>query len=425
MRTDFSLGVLSLSFFVAACGGANSANSGGTSAPVAAKPAASAPAAAANSSGEVSLESLLARESTGLKAVSAKSGDGSLVLAAESSAQPTFEAKNNVPQVMIPIGTEQPVICLLRGDSPSTGSLLRSVVSDVQKDEPKNQITMLEAAMLGNVPYYLAELQYLDEKTGKPLLGALKIAVFDRAGDTLLCMHDELGYRATFKRVVESVAKSFQKKDAEEPKAPNELEIALAKVQKQPIGYTTERHFITPEGTHVELESSTLLLRRSPTELMSVESVRVTESSKDGIATKIRTISEEGGEQAESITVERKAGGKYHVEGTKSGKAVKGDFTSKTPIWASWRQRAEVRDKMLRGRKVRELSMSGYSSSSNPIGMTPTTYKATSDANAFEITNGGVQVRATLDADARTTQVGLKMGAIELSFERAIFESHK
>ncbi|WP_394846344.1 hypothetical protein LZC95_02630 [Pendulispora brunnea] len=422
MRTNFSWGVLSLSFFVAACGGANS---GGTGTPVAAKPAASAPAAPANSAGEVTADTLFVRESTGLKAVSAKSGDGNLAVSVESSAQPTFEAKNNVPQVTIPIGAEQPVICLLRGDAPSTGSLLRSLISGVQKEEPKNQITMLDAAVLGNVPYYLAELQYIDEKTGKPLLGALKIAVFGRAGDTLLCMHDELGYRATFKRVAESVAKTLQKKNAEEPTAPNELEILLAKVQQQPMGYTLERHFITPEGTHVEIESSTMLVRRSATELMSMESVRVTESSKDGIATKIRTLSEEGGEQSESLTVERKSGGKYHVEGTKSGKAVKGDFTSKNPIWASWRQRAEVRDKMLRGRKVRELSLSGYSSGANPTGMTPTTYKATSDANAFDITHGEMQLRATLDADARTTQMGLKMGAIEIAFERAVLESHK
>jgi hypothetical protein len=420
MRTNFSLGVLSLSILAVACGGASAEGPGGATP---AKPAAEASAPAAAASGEVNAATLIAREAGSLQVVKAQSTDGNLAVATEATGPATFEVKDNVPRVTIPIGTAQPITCLLRPDSPSTGSLLYSVITGVQKEAPKNEITQLDIGVLGHVPYYVAELQYLDEDSGKPLLGALKVAVFDREGDTFLCMHDEPGYRATFRRIAEAAAKTFAVKDADPQDPPFELEVALAKVQTQPIGYSVERHFVTPEGTHVEVESTTMLIRRSPTELASIESGRVTESGKDGIATKIRVYSEQGGEVDGNIVVERKTGNKYHAEGTMSGKPVKGDFTAKAPLWATWRERNEVRDKLIKSTKTRELTLPGYSATTDPVGVTPSTWRATGEPSVFDITHGGMQVKATLDANGHETKAAFKMGPIEIAIERVVLES--
>src|SRR5262249_39039921 len=137
-------------------------------------------------------------------------------------------------------------------------------------------------------------------------------------------------------------------------------------------------------------------------------------SGKDGVVTQIRTAGEADGQSAHNLVVERKGPGKYHVEGTVQGKETKADFETTKPIWASWRERNEVRDKMLGGPKVRELTFVNYQPDEDALGASQDVWRATSEPNVFDTTVGTMQVRQTVDANGHSKMGIAKSGAVEM-----------
>ena len=413
---------------IAACGGAAAPAPTASAPPQAAadggpKVAAASPAGDAGSAGaKVDFDALLAREAPAMKSAEARSSDGALTASPEAAAKPTFEPQGKREVLTIPVGTEQPVSCLVRTDFPPPAGLLLSVLQNIQRQIPKNQLSGLDVAVVGKVPYIEAELQYVVEQDGKPVVGMLKAAAFERGDGVVLCWHDEFGYRATFRRVAESVVKTLVVRDAPAPGKPVELQIDIARMGKQPIGYAISRHFIRADGTHVETDSSSMLAPRSPVDFVSRDSTSSTTSDKTGAVTGIDTAMIEEGEPSKSLHVSRTAPGKYHAEGTVSGKPVKGDFVAKTPLWGDWRERSEVRAKLLGGPKAKELVLSCYSTESDPVGATPCAWRATDQAGVFDHTTGDTHLRLTLDETAHMISGTMPMGQAELLIERVLLE---
>jgi hypothetical protein len=369
-----------------------------------------------------SIDAALARETPPMKVVEAKSADGVFSVSTEASAAPTFALEDKVESLSVPIGMSEPLSCMVRSDSPSTSGVVQAVIASTQKQFKKSELGGLDVGVAGQIPYFSAELKYVVEQGGKPLLGVLKIAAFERANDTLVCLHDAPGYRATFRRVTEGIAKSLTQKGVEAHLAPLELDVAIAKIGAQPIGYAMERHYVRPDGTHGELESMSMLIPRSPTDLVNMESTKVTESSSDGVVTKIRTASMQGEDREEDLTVERKAANKYHVEGTFKGKPIKGEFKAKDPLWGNWRERDEIKKKLLAGPKLAQLAFNGYHPAVDPLAASPSTWHSTPEPMVFDTTSGGVQMRLTLDPSAWATKGTIKMGAIDMVIERVVME---
>ena len=87
----------------------------------------------------------------------------------------------------------------------------------------------------------VAQVRYAAVEAGTEKVGAMKLAAFERADDTILCMHDEIGYRASFRQVAEQMARTLDIGNATQT-GPMDLEITIARVGKQSIGFDVERH---------------------------------------------------------------------------------------------------------------------------------------------------------------------------------------
>jgi hypothetical protein len=310
----------------------------------------------------------------------------------------------------------------VRTDFPPPASLITTVLKGAQKQAPKNQLASLDVAVVDKIPVIAAELQYVVDQDGKSAMGAFKAAVFERADAVVICFHDQLGYRATFRHVAEQVARSLVVSDAKAPGKPVEVEIDLARIGKQPIGFSVRRHFVLADGTHSETDSGSMLVPRSQAEFSARDWTSSMRSDKAGAMTHIDSVEVEDAEEARNLHVERTAPGKYRAQGTVSGKEVKGDFASKTPIWSDWRERQDIVSKLLGKTKAKELAFSCYSGDSDPVGVTPCVWRATPEANVFDHTLGETHMHLTLDATGHVAKGSIPMGPAELLIERVVFE---
>ena len=388
-------------------------------APVAAPPA---PRPEEPVSKEAMLEAAMKREATGLTSTDVLSPNKNFAATVDSSAAPSFGATEGVERLVIPIGTDAPISCIIRHDAPPPAELLYGVIANVQSAMKKSQIAQLDVGLVGRVPYLLAEVDYVVEQNGVPSLGAFKAAAFERDDGTLLCVHEELGYRATFRRVSEQFARTLVRKDLEPVPVPLEYTVSIAHIGKQAVGYMLERHLVRDDGAHLETESSSMLLPRAPSNLTSIASGRVTTSDKSGVILGAKSTSSRDAETVRELTLEKKAG-KYHVEGASAGKPVKTDFTPKRPMWATWRERQELRTKMLGGPKVRTLTTSVYAASASAAAATTTTWTATDRPMVFDSAAGEMKVRVTLDEQARPMSVTIPNPSADIVIDRALLET--
>jgi hypothetical protein len=372
---------------------------------------------------EAMLEATIKREATGLTSTNVVSPNKNFTATVDSSAAPSFGATEGVERLVIPIGTDAPVSCIIRHDSPAPAELLYGVIANVQGAMKKSQIAQLDVGLVGRVPYLLAEVDYVVEQNGVPSLGAFKAAAFERDDGTLLCVHEELGYRATFRRVSEQFARTLVRQDLEPVPVPLEYTVSIAHIGKQAVGYMLERHLVRDDGAHLETESSSLLLPRAPSNLTSIASARISTSDRSGVILKVKSTSSRDAETVRDLALEKTKSGKYHVEGASGGKPVKADFVPRRPMWATWRERQELRTRMLGGPKVRTLTTSGYAASASATAATTTTWTATDRPMVVDSAAGEMKVRVTLDEQARPMSVTIPNPAADIVIDRALLET--
>ena len=372
---------------------------------------------------EAMLDAAMKREATRLTSTDAVSPNKNFTATVDSSGAPSFGATEGVERLVIPIGSDAPVSCIIRHDAPPPAELLYGVIANVQGAMKKSQIAQLDVGLVGRVPYLLAEVDYVVEQNGVPSLGAFKAAAFERDDGTLLCVHEELGYRATFRRVSEQFARTLVRQDLEPVPVPLEYTVSIAHIGKQAVGYMLERHLVRDDGAHLETESSSMLLPRAPSNLTSIASARVTTSDKSGVILAVKSTSSRDAGTVRELALEKKKTGKYHVEGASAGKPVKADFTPTRPMWATWRERQELRTRMLGGSKVRTLTTSGYAASASATTATTTTWTATDRPMVLDSAAGGMKVRVTLDEQARPMSVTIPNPSADIVIDRALLET--
>jgi hypothetical protein len=372
----------------------------------------------------VTVEALLGREAPPLTPADVVTPDGRIKVTVDTSSKPTFDTSGKALQIDIPIGTKLPVSCVLRPDAPAPGSLLVSLVQNVQKQFTPNEIGVLDVGVVGATPYHFAEVEYRVEQDGKPLLGSFKVASLQRDDTTVVCFHDEPGYRGAFKKIVEDFARTFTRAHASVGQSV-ESEVETAKIGQVPVGYSVSRTFLAQGGGKMEVSRLSMVVKRSPTDLSSTDSTTTKLSGKDGVVSEIRVIEVEGGEVAKDLVMTKKAAGKYGVKGTVSGKDVKGDFTAAPPIVSDAREHDEVRTKLLSGPKLKELSLTSYSPGVDPLASTTDVWRSTEAPNVFDTTMGGMKAKVTVDETGHATKALLSLGAMDMTIERVFFEGGK
>ena len=127
--------------------------------------------------------------------------DASFTGQVESAATPELSNSGGLSQVLIPLGTEQPVRCFIYPKAINLAQTLRLFINSVVEHVNKHQVDRIDAGQINGSPYLAVGTSYMLERDGQKGTGQVKYLAARGDSTTTLCMHDEPGYAKTFERI--------------------------------------------------------------------------------------------------------------------------------------------------------------------------------------------------------------------------------
>ncbi len=256
------------------------------------------------------------------------------------------------------IGSSSPMVCYVRGTR-DAASLLDAKIDEIKKEMAKNNVQgrlrtpEVAVEIEGSHPVLYLDVPVVIGAQERP--GLIKLAFSPRDGGSVLCMHDELGYRKTFRRIVGGLVTNANV-TGDYPQ-PVYTEIAVAKLEGKTAGYAESYEFVQ-EGQVKTLDVLALVRTEKGTSKVVDSVERATSNAKGEVMTLQRAV----GSFRDTVTaleVKRgKVGNDYVYDGTVQKTKVKGSFTAPRPL----ETRGALAGRMLQvaSGKLKELKYLAY-----------------------------------------------------------------
>jgi hypothetical protein len=133
------------------------------------------------------------------------SSESGFSASSESSGPVDLEEKDGLRQIVIPIGTQQPIRCFVYPKAINLAQTLRLFINNVVDHVDKHQVDLIDAGQADGIPYLFVGTTYVAGAGNDPNekgMGQVKYLAARGDSTTTLCLHDEPGYRQTFTRIV-------------------------------------------------------------------------------------------------------------------------------------------------------------------------------------------------------------------------------
>jgi hypothetical protein len=371
------------------------------------------------------LEKTMKREATGLTDHSVEAPGAAWSAKAPAAAELKLTRDENVMLVDIPIGSQSPVRCQVFPESLDAGGTLSGVLKDSAARVEYRSITPSGVRLIGGTPVAFIETVYVSDVAGGKAAGGLKLAMQSREQESILCVHDELGYRQTFQTVSSAFFASFKVKSA----PPNEStysEVAKARIGETDVGFSSTH--VKPGSKPGEREfsySNTTLVPTSPKDVIFGDTYEL--YSYDA-KNQLRTgtwVEGSGGEVTLKVVLTRSSDGKYAYEGEVSGKPLKGVLQAPRGL-ATTLDIATRLKKKLKTDAPFELVVAEYHPSIDPTALLDVTYRHQKGdpARQVVVTMSNRTITAEVDDDGLPKTAWFEIGKNRLTIERLARDGH-
>jgi hypothetical protein len=247
----------------------------------------------------------------------------------EAEGAPTVSLLESATVVDIPIGTQDPVRCYVYADDVDPGGTLGKVLNDAGKQAEFERIVPVDVAVAAEAPaLQIAALYSTRGPMGDRLTGQLELLFHALPGHPVLCMHDELGYTNTFRRVALGFSSSLRTELR--PPAPRWLEVQVARIGKTPVGFTRRAMVPSETGGVRTLETSSFMLPISEQTWVFEDEGTYSDLDPGGRIQHAVFAQFSGGQELLNLRIDRLAGG-YQVQGKRAGEDVSAEFHTRDP----------------------------------------------------------------------------------------------
>jgi len=340
----------------------------------------------------------------------------------ESAAPPQTEQDDRSTRLTLSLGTGTPMKCFVYPQPMDVGSQLLSIVKAMTNVDIRS-VRPTDVVVIGEQVAVFVEVQYLAKTSGGAALGEVKLMAYGHPIWPLLCMHDEVGYNAAFKRVTSGLASSL-KVTGRELRIPSFVDISVERVDGHPVGFSRSATVVDEQGNKLYLESSSSLVPRSGQDMMVEDTSRVETDDKQGRLARVVYAKSEGGEISENLTLEHRSANEYRYEGIHLGKKIAGVLKTKGP--KGFATGTEVRRGLrklvgLGGKDVAELRVEEYHPDLDVGSPIEVLYRPQSKKDrTVTMTLGSAQVTLTLDADGLAQKGEMPIGGVTLTMDRVL-----
>jgi hypothetical protein len=324
-------------------------------------------------------------------------------------------------QVTIPIGTESPLECFVYKKPVDTGGTLLTINREAAKKVDYRLFRVAEVSLVGDYPVVYLEAQYLAKTPKGQALGELKSMFYQHPVSPMLCMHDELGYNETFRRMTKSLASSL--KIADMQINPTKLvEVYLNKIAGHPAGFSSNVLLSDKSGKLTYLSRSSTFIPRSENDLMIQDEVSTELWDAEGRLLEAAYADTDAGELNLKMSLKKVGPQEYTYKGQQRGKQLSGKFKTKNKrgLTTDKLKTNLVASELLSG-KSKELKLEEYHVDLDPLAPTEVSYTTESkDDRRIKIKRGKMEATATTDDKGMLEKLDVPLGGVSLTSERVL-----
>lgn len=179
-------------------------------------------------------------------------------------------------------------------------------------------IQQIDAGAVGSSPFLAVDWIYRVRDKEGAKAGQVKHVIAAKDDRSIHCLHAELGYAATFRRVFFGLVESIE--FAERGPAPYYVEISTASVGDRRVGYIRFAFFRDEDGDTRIVDQTSMLLPVDAQTLASRDSYRVQFSDAEGGLLNELAVDAEQGEVVTRLALDPLDNGGWKVSGTLQAK---------------------------------------------------------------------------------------------------------
>lgn len=340
----------------------------------------------------------------------------------EAASAPQVTLIQGSIHVAIPVGTESNVDCYVYDEQPDGAAQMVEFVEEVKKALDVRLFAPTDVFMAGEHAAFSSHAIYLFEKDGVKGAGELKLAFYSHPLTPTLCMQDEAGYSASFKRVTKRFFETARRSDRELiGKPPVSWEVFVTKLDGRPVGFEEHRSYEDPANRKKSsISTSSTLYARSPIALRPEDSATTTTVDTSGELLEYMRIVGSGGDIELRVDLKRVGPAQYAYSGQQSGKPISGKFKTKDKLGLAVSKRVSdnVKNQLLSG-KATSFKVEEYAPSIDPTAALETIYEIDSrEEKRVRVSFGPLRMTAIVDDKGDVEKMQATIGNATLTSER-------
>lgn len=330
------------------------------------------------------------------------------------------QSEDNYWYFTVDIGSESPVECWAfqeyDGLANSLVNMMKYAVNNVSANLNKTLESQynfsLDVSNLGNVPVFSYDILYNLGETDERVSGLMKGMSAESANGLQVCLHNEIGYRETFKDVFTSFVNAV---DRSANVKPFFFAINGMKMQGERVGIVSEKFSIDADGDVEIVEATSLILPVDANTVSSTDSLARSWSRIDGTLINTYEYTVENGEVLSSMGLSRTEG-TWVIEGEVQGKKVNSELSYDDVFTSNFG--AYLETQKLANSDQDSLSYNTWSLEGDPTQPTPTVmYKKSQKNGLLELVAEieSFKIEYTVDEDFIMQRAKVEMGPIDYS----------
>ena len=307
---------------------------------------------------------------------SVKSTDGLASYKAEAGSLPKMELNQQQLEFYysaIDIGSAAPLECTFYKTDINPASSLKRLANGVLNSAQivgtvtKKEIAYIDAGEMNGTPFLQMDTSYLTSKNGVQMVGYFKSLVAIKGRDSIVCWHNDLGFKDTFRKLTSQVVSSYEFKRVDGTVfKPTYSEVLVFKVQNRPIGFSTSMVLDGNNESKIWINRSAILaISHSISEVSATDDSQLEVSGKNGMISLGKYAGETDLEVGHVIDLNSQDGRVFHVKGIFKGKDIS-SFMKTSGLVSNYQQTKMASEAFFKDKK-KKFTATGYVPSLSPV----------------------------------------------------------
>jgi hypothetical protein len=325
------------------------------------------------------------------------------------------------------IGSEAPIECWAHDSDLDLASSLVAfsdstfeAISQHFGEVSARRIEGVDAGALAGGPFLAVDWLYRIGDGGDARIGQIKHLAVSRQGRTLYCQHNELGYEATFRRVVEGLVRTLAYEKKATPKTYYE-EVSVFSVHEMRVGVQHVTLALDEEGdTRIDLRASTLVPADAES-FQASDSYGVEFARRDGTLINQAHVESVNGELSTNLKLDPTEGG-WKVHGTFQTKPIEVQLDAAQPLRSWLGEVLSVRREIAKKGVGGEVVLARWVPDADPTRALEERItileKVAGDRFRTLLSLAGIEAEVLADRSGSAASGSIDLGHIQMRFER-------